>query len=98
MLWFPRFPISFYLQLHRHRRLRFSKDKTMDLQARITALEYELQVLSKDVAKDGQARQRFQVVTCQATAAVETPPETIWKLLFQVMSLSKAETWMIARC
>ena len=63
----------------------------MDLQVRISALEYELQVLSKDVAKDEQARRKFQVVTYQATATVETPSETIWKLLFQVRSLSSAE-------
>ena len=64
----------------------------MDLQARVTALEYELQVLSKDVVKDEQARQRFQVITYQATVMVETPPETIWKLLSQVRSLSSAES------
>ena len=63
----------------------------MDLQARITALAYELQVLSKDVARDEQARQKFQLITYQATAAVETPPETIWKLLSQVRSLSSAQ-------
>ena len=63
----------------------------MSLQARITALADELQALSKDVAKDEQARQKFQVVTYQATARVETPAQTIWKLLFQVTSLSSAE-------
>lgn len=55
----------------------------MSLQARIDALEKELQALSKDVAEDGQARQKLLVVTQQATAMLETPPETIWKLLFQ---------------
>ena len=63
----------------------------MSLQARINALENELQVLSKEVAKDEQARQKLLVVTQQATAMLETPPETIWKLLFQVTSLSNAE-------
>ena len=59
----------------------------MSLQARIDALEKELQALSKDVAKDGQARQKLLTVTQQATAMLETPPETIWKLLFQVYSI-----------
>ena len=63
----------------------------MSLQARIDALEKELQVLSEYVAKDEQARQKLLVVTQQATAMLETPAETIWKLLFQVNLLSDTE-------
>lgn len=63
----------------------------MSLQARIDALEKELQALSEDVAKDEQARQKLLFITQQATAMLETPPETIWKLLFQVNPLSDTE-------
>ena len=70
----------------------------MSLQARITALKYELQALVKDVAEDEQARLELRMVTNQANTMLETPPETIWNLSFQVTSLSSAEKWMIARC
>lgn len=63
----------------------------MSVQARIDALENQLQALSKDVANDEQARKRLVLVTQQATAMVETPSETIWKMLFQVDLLSERE-------
>ncbi|CAF9913570.1 MAG: hypothetical protein ALECFALPRED_008912 [Alectoria fallacina] len=63
----------------------------MSLQARIEALEKELQILSKDVAEDEQARQKLLGVNQQATAMLETPPDIIWKLLFQVILLSDTE-------
>ena len=63
----------------------------MNLQARITALKYELQALLKDVATDKQARRKLQVITHQANAMLETPPEIIWRLSFQVTSLSSAQ-------
>lgn len=56
----------------------------MSVQARIDALEKELQSLSTDVAKHDQARQRLLDVTQQATAMLETPSETIWRLLLTV--------------
>ena len=59
----------------------------MTLQARIDSLEKELQVLSRDVAEDEQARQKLLAATQQATAMLETPPETIWRLLLQVSAL-----------
>ena len=63
----------------------------MSLQDRIEALEKELQILSKDVAEDEQARQKLLGVTQQATAMLETPPNIIWKLLFQVVILSDTD-------
>ena len=59
----------------------------MTLQARTESLEKELQLLSRDVAKDEQARQKLLAATQQATAMLETPPETIWRLLLQVSAL-----------
>ena len=59
----------------------------MNLQARIDSLEKELQLLSRDVAEDEQARQKLLAATQQATAMLETPPETIWRLLLQVSAL-----------
>ena len=63
----------------------------MSLQARIEVFENELQILLKDVAEDEQARQKLLGVTQQATAMLETPPNIIWKLLFQVVLLSDTE-------
>lgn len=63
----------------------------MSLQARIEALEKELQILSRDVAEDEQARQKLLGVTQQATAMLEIPPDIIWKLLFQVILFSDTE-------
>ena len=59
----------------------------MILQARIDSLEKELQLLSRDVAEDEAARQKLLAATQQATAMLETPPETIWRLLLQVDAL-----------
>lgn len=60
----------------------------MSLQARIKALEIELQVLSTYVAKDEQARQYLYGITLRATPMLEKPSETIFKLLYRVTSLS----------
>ncbi|KAF6231715.1 hypothetical protein HO173_010017 [Letharia columbiana] len=55
----------------------------MSVQARIDAVEKELQALSKDVANDEPARQRLLGVSQQATVMLETASETLWKLLLQ---------------
>ena len=44
---------------------------------------------SKPVAKDEEALQKPLIVTQHAIALLETPPETVWKLLVQVHSLIK---------
>ena len=69
----------------------------MTLQARIDFLEKELQLLSRDVAEDEQARQKLLAVTQQATAMLETPPETIWRLLLQVSALLTHQKQNIAQ-
>ena len=58
----------------------------MSVQARIDALEEELQTLSTDerVANDEEARQKLLGVAQQATSMLETPSDAIWKLLLTV--------------
>jgi len=52
------------------------------LQSRIEVVEKELKALSGEVSKDEEARKRLLGVSHQATAMLEAPAETIWRLLF----------------
>lgn len=52
------------------------------LKTRIQAVEKELEALAADVRHDEDARKQLLGVTHKATAMVEAPPETIWRLLF----------------
>ncbi|KAK4691124.1 hypothetical protein P7C71_g5810, partial [Lecanoromycetidae sp. Uapishka_2] len=52
------------------------------LHSRIQAIEKELEALSADVKHDENARKQLLGVVHKATAMVEAPPETIWRLLF----------------
>ena len=57
---------------------------SLDLQSQINSIAKDLQSLSTQALQDEAARKRLLGVAMHATAILESPVETIWKLMMSV--------------
>lgn len=60
---------------------------TNNLHQKIDSLAKDLQSLSAESAQDDAARKKFLKLTMKATAELEAPIETVWRMIMSVMLL-----------
>lgn len=61
-----------------------------NLHQRIDSLARDLQSLSAESAQDDAARKKLLGLTMKATAELEAPIETVWRMIMSVRLLRKA--------
>ena len=71
------------------------------IQQKIDTLAKDIQSLSAQVAQDDAGRKKLLGVTMKATAELETPVETVWRMMMSVRLLRKMchrRVYMMANC